>query len=163
MCCQQVADLLNKRQRKSQNIRNLNRCHLFAEKLKSYDGDLIYSLSFIEPLSKALSKTSSKASLPAFTFPHSFFFPSLHKLHSNLFTGFYLSDMVMDFDEISIDYSFIVSALALRCKEFIKFYNWNMQRILQRLNHTDGEYCTMCGPNFCAMKLSRDLKAINNE
>ena len=21
--------------------------------------------------------------------------------------------------------------------------------------HTDGEYCTMCGPNFCAMKLSR--------
>ncbi len=23
--------------------------------------------------------------------------------------------------------------------------------------HTDGEYCTMCGPNFCAMKLSRDL------
>jgi hypothetical protein len=41
--------------------------------------------------------------------------------------------MVMDFDEISIDYSFIVSALALRCKEFIKFYNWNMQRILQRL------------------------------
>ena len=29
--------------------------------------------------------------------------------------------------------------------------------------HTDGEYCTMCGPNFCAMKLSRDLKTINNE
>lgn len=25
-------------------------------------------------------------------------------------------------------------------------------------HHTDGEYCTMCGPNFCAMKLSRDLK-----
>lgn len=24
--------------------------------------------------------------------------------------------------------------------------------------HEDGEYCTMCGPNFCAMKLSRDLK-----
>ena len=24
--------------------------------------------------------------------------------------------------------------------------------------HTDGEYCTMCGPNFCAMRLSRDLK-----
>ena len=22
---------------------------------------------------------------------------------------------------------------------------------------TDGEYCTMCGPNFCAMKLSKDL------
>lgn len=33
----------------------------------------------------------------------------------------------------SIDYSFIVSALALRCKGFTKFYNWNMQRILQRL------------------------------
>ena len=28
--------------------------------------------------------------------------------------------------------------------------------------HTDGEYCTMCGPNFCAMKLSRDLKTMNN-
>jgi len=24
--------------------------------------------------------------------------------------------------------------------------------------HEDGEYCTMCGPNFCAMKLSRDLQ-----
>ena len=25
-------------------------------------------------------------------------------------------------------------------------------------HHEDGEYCTMCGPNFCAMRLSRDLK-----
>jgi len=24
--------------------------------------------------------------------------------------------------------------------------------------HEDGEYCTMCGPNFCAMRLSKDLK-----
>lgn len=24
--------------------------------------------------------------------------------------------------------------------------------------HTDGEYCTMCGPNFCAAKISHDLK-----
>lgn len=24
--------------------------------------------------------------------------------------------------------------------------------------HEDGEYCTMCGPNFCAMKLSHNLK-----
>ena len=24
--------------------------------------------------------------------------------------------------------------------------------------HEDGEYCTMCGPNFCAMKLSKDIK-----
>lgn len=24
--------------------------------------------------------------------------------------------------------------------------------------HQDGEYCTMCGPNFCAMKLSRGIK-----
>ena len=29
--------------------------------------------------------------------------------------------------------------------------------------HTDGEYCTMCGPNFCAMKLSRDLSSINSQ
>lgn len=24
--------------------------------------------------------------------------------------------------------------------------------------HEEGQYCTMCGPNFCAMRLSRDLK-----
>ena len=29
--------------------------------------------------------------------------------------------------------------------------------------HTDGEYCTMCGPNFCAMKLSRDLKNVKEQ
>ena len=23
--------------------------------------------------------------------------------------------------------------------------------------HTEGEFCTMCGPNFCAMRLSQDL------
>ena len=27
--------------------------------------------------------------------------------------------------------------------------------------HSDSEYCTMCGPNFCAMKISRDLKNCN--
>ncbi len=27
----------------------------------------------------------------------------------------------------------------------------------QEGKHEDGEYCTMCGPNFCAMKLSKDL------
>lgn len=25
-------------------------------------------------------------------------------------------------------------------------------------HHTNGEYCTMCGPNFCAMRLSRDIR-----
>lgn len=30
----------------------------------------------------------------------------------------------------------------------------------QEGRHTDGEYCTMCGPNFCAMKLSHDLQQI---
>ncbi len=25
-------------------------------------------------------------------------------------------------------------------------------------HHTSGEYCTMCGPNFCAMRLSRDIR-----
>lgn len=29
--------------------------------------------------------------------------------------------------------------------------------------HEDGEYCTMCGPNFCAMKLSRELKNCGKE
>ena len=28
----------------------------------------------------------------------------------------------------------------------------------QEGRHTDGEYCTMCGPHFCAMKLSRDIR-----
>lgn len=26
--------------------------------------------------------------------------------------------------------------------------------------HEDGEYCTMCGPNFCALKLSRELRDV---
>jgi phosphomethylpyrimidine synthase len=30
----------------------------------------------------------------------------------------------------------------------------------QQGHHTDGEYCTMCGPNFCAMRLSRDLRRV---
>ncbi|MGL4518752.1 MAG: phosphomethylpyrimidine synthase ThiC [Phocaeicola sp.] len=30
-------------------------------------------------------------------------------------------------------------------------------------SHTEGEYCTMCGPNFCAMKLSRDLKQVTSK
>ena len=29
--------------------------------------------------------------------------------------------------------------------------------------HTDGEYCTMCGPNFCAMRLSRELRNTKKE
>ena len=29
--------------------------------------------------------------------------------------------------------------------------------------HTDGEYCTMCGPNFCAMKLSHDLQSMKKK
>src|SRR5574344_1191813 len=29
--------------------------------------------------------------------------------------------------------------------------------------HEDDEYCTMCGPNFCAMKLSRELKNCGKE
>lgn len=29
--------------------------------------------------------------------------------------------------------------------------------------HTDGEYCTMCGPNFCAMRLSRDIRRVFNK
>ncbi len=28
-------------------------------------------------------------------------------------------------------------------------------------HHTDGEYCTMCGPNFCAMKLTHQLRELN--
>ena len=30
----------------------------------------------------------------------------------------------------------------------------------QEGRHTDGEYCTMCGPHFCAMKLSRDIRNV---
>jgi phosphomethylpyrimidine synthase len=32
----------------------------------------------------------------------------------------------------------------------------------QQGQHTDGEYCTMCGPNFCAMRLSRDLRRVKH-
>lgn len=28
--------------------------------------------------------------------------------------------------------------------------------------HQDGEYCTMCGPNFCAMRISRDLRKMGH-
>ena len=28
----------------------------------------------------------------------------------------------------------------------------------EEAGHTDGEYCTMCGPNFCAAKLTHDLR-----
>ena len=40
-------------------------------------------------------------------------------------------------------------------KEALEYY--------QEGRHEGGEYCTMCGPNFCAMNLSRDLSAMNNE
>jgi len=30
----------------------------------------------------------------------------------------------------------------------------------QEGRHTDGEYCTMCGPHFCAIKLSQDIRKI---
>ena len=33
----------------------------------------------------------------------------------------------------------------------------------QEGKHEDGEYCTMCGPNFCALKMSKDLSSINKE
>ena len=37
----------------------------------------------------------------------------------------------------------------------------SLERAMQYFHagrHTDGEYCTMCGPNFCAMRLSRDIR-----
>ena len=40
VCCQQVTDLLNKFQRKSQIIGNQFRRLVFGKKLKAYDGDL---------------------------------------------------------------------------------------------------------------------------
>ncbi len=30
----------------------------------------------------------------------------------------------------------------------------------EEAGHTDGEYCTMCGPNFCAAKLTHDLRKL---
>lgn len=32
------------------------------------------------------------------------------------------------------------------------------EQYFREAGHQDGEYCTMCGPNFCAMKLSRGIK-----
>ena len=33
-------------------------------------------------------------------------------------------------------------------------------KYFEEAGHTDGEYCTMCGPNFCAAKLTHDLRKI---
>lgn len=30
-------------------------------------------------------------------------------------------------------------------------------------HHTDAEYCTMCGPNFCAMRISKDIRKKHNQ
>lgn len=32
------------------------------------------------------------------------------------------------------------------------------EEYFQLNGHTDGDYCTMCGPNFCAMRLGRELR-----
>lgn len=37
------------------------------------------------------------------------------------------------------------------------------QRYFHAGRHLDGEYCTMCGPNFCAVRLSRDLKNVEKQ
>ena len=31
-------------------------------------------------------------------------------------------------------------------------------KYFEEAGHTEGEYCTMCGPNFCAAKLTHDLR-----
>jgi phosphomethylpyrimidine synthase len=33
----------------------------------------------------------------------------------------------------------------------------------EEAGHTDGEYCTMCGPDFCAARLSHDLRKLSTE
>ena len=33
-------------------------------------------------------------------------------------------------------------------------------KYFEEAGHTDGEYCTMCGPNFCAAKLTHDLRKL---
>ena len=35
-------------------------------------------------------------------------------------------------------------------------------KYFQEAGHTDGEYCTMCGTNFCAAKLTHDLRKLKN-
>ena len=45
----------------------------------------------------------------------------------------------------------IISVLAhIQIGEYVKYF--------EEAGHTDGEYCTMCGPNFCAAKLTHDLR-----
>ena len=36
-------------------------------------------------------------------------------------------------------------------------------QFFEEAGHTDGEYCTMCGPNFCAAKLTHDLRKLNKK
>lgn len=31
----------------------------------------------------------------------------------------------------------------------------------EEAGHTEGEYCTMCGPDFCAAKLTHDLRRLS--
>ena len=33
----------------------------------------------------------------------------------------------------------------------------------EQAGHTEGEYCTMCGPNFCAARLSHDLRKLGKK
>src|SRR5574344_1775609 len=37
------------------------------------------------------------------------------------------------------------------------------QQYYEEAGHTDGEYCTMCGPDFCAAKLTHDLRKLKKE
>src|SRR5574344_576591 len=37
------------------------------------------------------------------------------------------------------------------------------QQYYEEAGHTDGEYCTMCGPDFCAATLTHDLRTLKKE
>ena len=63
--------------------------------LNSAKDEYTWSLKMVDDCHKLINSMTDVGT-------DSFFFPSLHKLHSNLCTGFYLPDIVMDFDEISI-------------------------------------------------------------
>ena len=48
----------------------------------------------------------------------------------------------------------------LKRKGFITISGRVNREYFNESRHTNGEYCTMCGPHFCAIKLSRDFKEI---
>ena len=63
-------------------------------------------------------------------------------------------DADMDHDEFYRDIYDMVNNIPISSQPS----QLEMEEAFEEAGHTDGEYCTMCGPNFCAAKLTHDLR-----